>query len=336
MILGILLFVFGKKRKINTIILSTVLLFGIFTLVRPIKTYAQEPTTQVSIRLEQPKTGVTDKEFDITYVALSIPVRPLTIQCKYSTDGTTFIDFDTPKTTNSGNCKVNESIITGSGTYYFRAIATVEVVTPVEAEVVDVEITNNPLPITEYAKSKGTCTYTLKFKSTTSKVQIYRSDNQKSFYADDSTLITKPSLSVTPNVVTTYTDSSITDCTREYYYAIRSVDAYNNVSTLVTDDIVTIVTTPAIVTPTTPVDVTDQEGEVAGEETTPDKEKDEESDNGEVKGDEDEDSENGEEGDNQEEDNSVKNIWSEYKYFIISVLVVALGSGIYTYVRRKR
>jgi hypothetical protein len=80
----------------------------------------------------------------------------------------------------------------------------------VESEVVSVNITNNPSPLTEYSKTKTACIYTLKFKSSTSKVQIFRSDNQNSFYADDTTLITKPYLTVTPNVLSTYTDTPVT------------------------------------------------------------------------------------------------------------------------------
>ena len=332
MILGFVLILFGKKRKIGTLFVALVISLGLFTLLKPIETYA-ETQTQVSIRLEQPKTGITDREFEITYVALSIPAQPLTIQCKYSTDENTWVDFDTPKTANSDSCRVNETVITGSGTYYFKVVASTTG-GGADSQVVSVDIIGDPLPVTEYSKSKGTCTYTLKFKSTTSKVQIYRSDNQKSFYADDTTLITNPPLSVTPNVLTTYTDSSITDCAKEYFYAIRSVDDYNNVSTLVTDNIVTIVRTPAPVNPTpAPVEVVQEpEGEVAGEEITPDQQEG----NGEVKGEEEENIDNEKEDDEKEESNSLKSIWSNYKYFIIAALVVALGSGAYTYVRRKR
>ena len=77
------------------------------------------PNAKVSVRLEQPKTGITDREFNITYVALSIPVKPITVQCQYSLDGVNFSNFDISKTTNSGDCKVDQSIVTGSGTYYF-------------------------------------------------------------------------------------------------------------------------------------------------------------------------------------------------------------------------
>jgi len=335
MILGFILILFKPKRKLNTILLTTVLLFGIFTLLKPISTFAQE-STQVSIRLEEPKTGVTDREFEITYVALSIPVQTLKIQCQYSLDNFYFTNFDTPKTTNSGSCLVNESIITGSGTYYFRATATADGTEPKTSEIVSVNITNNPLPVMEYSKTKGTCTYTLKFKPTTSKVQIFRSDNQKSFNADDSTLITKPFLSVTPNILETYTDTSITDCSKEYYYAIRSIDDYNNVSTLVTDDIITIITTPSTTsTVATTVTVNGETGEIAGEETTAGEETEgegvpnEEDNNGEVKGDEEENIED-------EDSDKEESFWNKYKYLIIAMVVVALGSAGYNYVIRRK
>jgi len=332
MILGILLFVFGKKRKLNTILLSTVLLFGIFTLVKPVQTYAQVPGTKVSVRLEQPKTGLTDREFNITYVALSIPVKPITVQCQYSLDGVNFSNFDISKTTNSGDCKVDQSIVTGSGTYYFRAIASTTD-GGAESEVITVKVADKPSPVTEYSKAKAVCTYTLKFKSSTSKVQIFRSDNQKSFYADDTTLITKPYLTVTPNVLSTYTDTPA-DCSKEYYYAVRAVDEYSNVSALVTDNVVTVVEQ-------TQTSTSQESEEVAGEETTTQQEQ-ETTSTGEVAGEEttaqqEEKAETDTKDETKtEEKETEESIWDKYKYLIISVIVVALGSGIYDYIRRKK
>ncbi|HCC67597.1 TPA: hypothetical protein DEP90_00030, partial [Patescibacteria group bacterium] len=323
MILGFVLLLFGKKKKISALLITLVVSLGLFTLLKPIQTYANNQT-QVSIRLEQPKTGVTDREFEITYVALSIPMQPLTIQCKYSTDGATFIDFDTPKTAYSDSCKVDESIITSSGTYYFKAVASTSG-GGAESEEVTVKISDAPSTVTEYSKTEGTCTYTLKFKSTTSKVQIFRSDKQP-FTADDSTLLTKPSLSVTPNVLTTYTDTLPT-CDKEYYYAIRAVDEFNNVSTMVTDDIITII--PGTTTTTVTVNGETETGQIAGEETTaePDGtggngEEEMEEEEGDVAGEETtkEDEENGEEGG--EEDSGDKSFWDEYKYVIIALGVI--------------
>ena len=202
-----------------------------------------------------------------------------------------------------------------------------------ESEVVSVNITNNPSPVTEYSKTKTACIYTLKFKSSTSKVQIFRSDNQKSFYADDTTLITKPYLTVTPNVLSTYTDTPA-DCSKEYYYAVRAVDEYSNVSTLVTDNVVTIIEQTQTSTPQESEEVageqttTQQEqettstGEVAGEETTSQQEE-------ETKTDTKEETET-------EEEETKESIWDKYKYLIISLIVVVLGSGIYSYIRRKK
>jgi hypothetical protein len=325
MILGFVFLILNPKKKTSRLVVTGLILLGVFTFVKPTNILALGEN--IEVRIEEPQSPTSKTTFDIGYVAIDLAGRPISVQC-YK-DG---VPFDLPKTSNSGDCEVTPSLITSSGTYEFYVVATAGTDSKMSDKVsVQIEL-DKPLPVTEYSKSKGTCTYTLKFKSTTSKVQIYRSDNQKSFYADDTTLITNPPLSVTPNVLTTYTDSSITDCAKEYYYAIRSVDDYNNVSSLVTDDIVTIVRTPAPITPTEIAG--EEEGEVAGEETTPEEEKEDES--GEVKGDEDVESEDEKEEEKEEDSDTLESFWSDYKYFIIAVLVVALGSGAYKYVRRKK
>ncbi len=330
MILGIFL-LFFKKRKTSILLITFVFTIGIFTLLKPVQTYAQT-TAKVSVRLEEPKIGITDREFNITYVALSIPVKPITVQCQYSLDGVNFSNFDISKTTNSGDCKVDQSIVTGSGTYYFRAIASTTD-GGAESEVITVKVADKPSPVTEYSKAKAVCTYTLKFKSSTSKVQIFRSDNQKSFYADDTTLITKPYLTVTPNALSTYTDTPA-DCSKEYYYAVRAVDEYSNVSAIVTDNIVTIIETTA------PAQTTQEGSEVAGEKTTT-QEEGETPSTGEVAGEEttsqpEEETKTDTKDETKTEEETKQNIWDKYKYLIISVIVVALGSGIYNYIRRKK
>lgn len=330
MILGIFL-LFFKKRKTSILLITFVFTIGIFTLLKPVQTYAQT-TAKVSVRLEEPKIGITDREFNITYVALSIPVKPITVQCQYSLDGVNFSNFDISKTTNSGDCKVDQSIVTGSGTYYFRAIASTTD-GGAESEVITVKVADKPSPVTEYSKAKAVCTYTLKFKSSTSKVQIFRSDNQKSFYADDTTLITKPYLTVTPNALSTYTDTPA-DCSKEYYYAVRAVDEYSNVSALVTDNVVTVVEQ-------TQTSTSQESEEVAGEETTTQQEQ-ETTSTGEVAGEEttaqqEEKAETDTKDETKtEEKETEESIWDKYKYLIISVIVVALGSGIYDYIRRKK
>lgn len=327
MILGFILLVFNPKKRIKNLFIAGVVLFSMFFILKPLPTYAS--VADIDVRIEQPVTPTNKNTFKIGFVALDLQNRTVTVEC-YK-DGILFGTY----ATNSGNCEVTPALVTTSGTYDFyvkaKAGGDENISSTVSVEVV----LEKPLPVINYAKTEGTCKYTLSFKTAndgrTSKVEIFRSSTQP-FTANASTLIHTET--VGPNTPVTYTDSSITDCTKEYYYAMRSLDDYNNVSTLVTDDIVTIVRTPAPVNPT-PVEVTEDEGEVAGEETTPEENKEEE--NGEIKGEEDIDTENGEEeGDDKDNENNLKSIWSDYKYFIIAVLVVALGSGAYTYVRRKR
>ncbi len=334
-ILGLILLVFNPKRKIKKLIIAGVLLLGIFTFVKPTPTYAID---NISVKISQPETPTKESTFNVGFVALDLLNRPISIQCFTTGD----IPFGVVNTTNSGNCLVDSSLISTSGTYDFYVIATAggeSKKSETVSVVVDLE---KPLPVLNYSNTEGICSYTLKFKTAndnqTSKIQIFRSDKQP-FTANASTMIKE--MSVGPNVEVTYTDTPLPSCSTEYYYAIRSVDDFNNTSTFVTDDIVTVVYTQG--TTTTNVTVTDETGEVAGETTTDEEGNgtggDDETttdENGEVAGETTED-ENGEgtegEGNVDEEDQS---FWGEYKYVIIFLGVVLLSSVGYIYVKRRK
>ena len=229
------------------------------------------------------------------------------MKCIEETYGT----FDT-HSTNSGSCKVDSSVVTGNGTYKFYVEVTAKGGEKEKSKTVTVNIDlSKPQAVKEYSKTEEACSYTLSFKSSTPKVQIFRSDNQVSFFANASTLITKPHLTVIPNSTSTYIDNDLSDCTKTYYYAIRSIDDYNNVSTLITDDIVTTVTaisptTTTTSTPTTLTAITTDSGEVEGE-TIVDKDSAVEKEE-EVKGEEDKKEEEGKE-EQEEEKTFIKKYW---------------------------
>ena len=335
-LLGLLLIIFKPSKKTKLLLTVGIVAMGILTFVKPNIAYAEGGlSTSLNVRIAQPETKLNKDTFNIGYVVLDTEGRNLEVKCIEKTYGV----FDTLNT-NSGSCKVNSSVITESGTYKFYVEVTAGGETE-KSKTVTVEVDlSKPLPITDYSKTLGTCSYTLTFNSSTSKVQIFRSDNQKSFFANDTTLITKPHLTVTPNSIATYTDSNLTDCTKTYYYAVRSIDEFNNVSPLVTDEIVTTIpasTTPSTTTATqsstvTPVAITDEieEGEAVKEEKG--SEIDEEA---QVKGEEDTDKKESQT-EKEDEKDTDESFWSKYKYVILAIIVVALAGGTYTYVKREK
>ncbi|KKP64634.1 MAG: hypothetical protein UR61_C0042G0001 [candidate division WS6 bacterium GW2011_GWE1_34_7] len=341
MVLGLILLLFNPKRKIKNLVIAGVLLLGIFTFVKPLPAYA---LSDLNVRIEEPTSPTNVDNFKIGFVALDIQGRTLEIKCY---EGGTA--FGPTYTTSSGNCVVDSTIVTGSGTYTFYVVAKVQgeaesVTSQTVTMVVDL---GKPLPVTNYEKDEGVCSNTLTFKTAndgrTSKIQIFRSSTQP-FTANATTLIKE--MTVGPNVTVTYTDTPLPNCSTEYYYAIRSLDSFNNTSTFVTDDIVTVVIVPASPTETDTDTDTDENGEVAGEEVVDDESdgiggngEDEEvtDDDGEVAG-EDIDDEDGETTDDENEGESEEeqSFWDEYKYVIIFLGVVLLSSVGYIYVKRRK
>ena len=333
MLLGLLSLIFQpstSKRK--SFLIVSILTIGIFTLVKPNIAYAEGGlSTDIDVRIEQPETKTNKNTFNIGYVVLDTEEREIKVKCIEETYGT----FDT-HSTNSGSCKVDSSVVTGNGTYKFYVeVSTVSGAVELEKSktvTVNVDL-SKPQAVKEYSKTEGACSYTLSFKSSTPKVQIFRSDNQVSFFANASTLITKPHLTVIPNSTSTYIDNDLSDCTKTYYYAIRSIDDYNNVSTLITDDIVTTVTaisptTTTTSTPTTLTAITTDSGEVEGE-TIVDKDSAVEKEE-EVKGEEDKKEEEGKE-EQEEEKTFIKKYWP-----LLAILLIVIGGVGYDYVKRKK
>lgn len=337
MILGLILLVFNPKKKIKNLLIAGVLLLGIFTFVKPLPTYA---FSDISVRIEEPTSPTNTDNFKIGFVALDIQGRTLEVKCY---QGST--SFGPTYTTSSGNCVVDSTVITGSGTYTFHVVAKVQggtesATSQTVTMVVDL---GKPLPVINYDKEEGVCSNTLTFKTAndgrTSKIQIFRSSTQP-FTANATTLIKE--MTVGPNVTVTYTDTPLPSCSTEYYYAIRALDSFNNTSTFVTDDIVTIVIVPATPTETT----TDENGEVAGEEVVDDDAdgtggnggEEVVDDDGEVAGEDivDENGATTDEGDENGDETADQSFWDEYKYVLIFIGVVLLSSVGYIYVKRRK
>jgi uncharacterized repeat protein (TIGR01451 family) len=344
MIIGFILTLINPRKKVSTYVLILTAAFGLFTLVKPKPAYAQV-TEQIQVEIEQPETPSQKQQFKIGFIALPIPIdRNLEIQCYEETYGI----FGPVYTTKDGDCVVDSTIITQSGTYTFYVKAQ-EVGNPsslVESDKVTVVVDlETPDVVENYEKDEGTCSYTLTFKTAddnrTSKVQIFRSDKQP-FTANSETLIDE--ITVTPNQEVSYTDDTLPLCDKEYYYAVRAVDDLNNTSPFTTDDIVSLVEVETPVQQQVAVGVAPDQGEVAGETTDEDGtgsgEDAETDENGEVIGEETEaDEENGEEEETTDEENGNeedKTFWQRYWYVILAagiILTVFVG---YTYGQRRK
>ena len=328
MILGLILLLVKPKKTAKVLFLASTLLLGINIILTPKPIYAAE-SDKINVQISQPKTPTNKTSFNIGYVALDLDSRPLTIECLETTYG----KYATHNTY-SGNCAVDTSVITGSGTYTFTVKATAndgsgdyKISNPVTV-VVDLE---TPAAITNYIKTEGACSYVLSFTTgnKAAKVQIFRSTVQP-FTADASTLIKE--MLVAPNQTVTYTDT-IPVCTQEYFYAVRSVDGVNNMSAIVTDPIIKTVEVQEEAT--TPVQAT-----TPATTTLAATEKVEESEDAEVKGEEEttEDTDkvvekkDTEKEDEQEDKDEKKN----YIGLIVLIAILLAGAVGYRYVKNKK
>jgi hypothetical protein len=218
--------------------------------------------TDVSIRLTQPKTPTNLKNLELSFVAMDLANRPVTVTCygKDADDGT-FSQLGYPVTlTNGGTsdrCPTTESVIQSNGVYHFKAVATNGIET-VESGINTVEYQTDSAgtPINYSKESLGGCQYKIKFKTAddgkTAKAEIYRSE-MNTFTADSRSRIV--SIDAGPNQDKEHIDS-IPTCGKTYYYAVRAFTASGNGSALVGDpmtSVTTVTTSTATGTTTIPV-----------------------------------------------------------------------------------
>ena len=252
MILGAISLLFKPFKKLNYALLASVMMFGMFAVILPTKVSAGFLT----VKIETPTSPTTKKTFNIDFTAQDVEERDITVEC-YK-DAVKFASFDK---VNAGACPVT---VDASGTYKFfvKAIAGAD---EKQSNEITVEVIDKPLPIIDYSKAGNV----LKFKTAndgkTVKVEIHRSE-KSSYTANASTKIHE--MVVAPNTEYSWTDASA-ESGKTYYYALRSLDAFGNVSTIVSDPVVTVVppTTPTVNTSNkvSTSSETTEGGEVAGE-----------------------------------------------------------------------
>ncbi|MBI1871932.1 hypothetical protein HYS10_00775 [Candidatus Collierbacteria bacterium] len=237
----------------------------------------------LSVKISQPKSPTNQSSFNVNFVALDSqdPPRPITVKCfKKGPSDSSFSqfgsDFNLAAGGNSDNCVVDTNIIKREGTYqfYVNAIAGSD---SVDSSVVSVDFnTSGPGTPTDYSKEQtGQCSYKLRFKTSddggkTTKVEFYRSDKQ-SFTADSGTEFA--SMTIGSNV-SSELNTSVPDCGKTYYFALRAFDSAGNGSGLVGDTITTTTivnsttTTNSTVT-TGPLSISGGESSQVGEVKSP-------------------------------------------------------------------
>ena len=257
MIIGAISLLFKPFKKFKYALLSALIAISFVTLITPNTVLAADSDIQVKIM--KPETPTNKKSFNVGFVVLDLNNNPVTVECFKDAE---VVPFETHTPANAGNCAVT---IAASGTYTFYVKATSDSGTKKTAPVtVEVNL-DKPSPVIDYSKAGNV----LKFKTAndgkTVKVEIHRSE-KSSYTANASTKIHE--MVVAPNTEYSWTDASA-ESGKTYYYALRSLDAFGNVSTIVSDPVVTVVppTTPTVNTSNkvSTSSETTEGGEVAGE-----------------------------------------------------------------------
>lgn len=231
-------------NKMNTIIARIAGLLLLLTLFFAFAGTSFAASTDVSIRLSQPKSPTNKDSFNITFVTLDTQNRAITVKClkKGPSDGP-FSQFGSDISVspggNTGNCSVNSSIVNTQGTYQFEAQAFAGADSAI-SPIVSVDFnTSGPGAPTNFSKDRPTsCQYKIKFRTAddggkTVKARLYRADSTSS---DPTSTSEVAAVNIGSNTDGEFTDT-VPDCTKNYYYAVRAFDSAGNASGVVGDSI---------------------------------------------------------------------------------------------------
>jgi hypothetical protein len=244
--------------KLKLFLLTIISVFG---LLLPVNSLA---ASTLSVRLGQPKSPSNQDNFKLTFVALDIANREIAVSCfkKGPLDGG-YSQFDVTKNLipggNTDSCNVDSGILNSAGTYSFYVVAVAGADSVTSSTVSVDHNTSGPSTPDSYSKEKiNDCDYKIKFRTAndgkTIKVELFRSDSL-SIHIDSGSRV--GTLSIAPNTAGEITNS-IPVCSKEYFYAIRAVDIYENASGITGDNFTKVTTTT-----TTPTVVAGAQGAIA-------------------------------------------------------------------------
>lgn len=261
-VIGLILFLLGTVSlnyglHPQNMKFKTFILFLIIFLSLPVNKIFAVADQNIFIGIENPSSPTNKDKFNLSFTALDILGRPLTIKCfKINPDSSQVqlgSDFIIKAGGNSGQCSLDNQPLTENGkTYQFYATASADGESYRSDTVAVFFDTNVPGTPTEYSKNQdGFCRYQINFRASndgrTNRIQIYRSDVAK-FIADAGSKIGE--VGISPDQKGSFTDVNVPDCHKTFYYVIRAFDAGGNGSGLVGDSVTVYTTT---VTTTTPV-----------------------------------------------------------------------------------
>lgn len=255
-IIGLMFIKFNKKLLI--IVFLTFLSFGFINSVNA------EEISNLVVRVEEPRSPTNTKDVQLKFVALDIQNRPVVIKClKKSPTDSSFIQFSTETLTaggNASNCSLI-SVLNSQGLYQFKIEASADGES-IDSQIINLEYkTTTPGTPNDYSKEKeGSCRYKINFKASndgiTNIIRIYRADITN-FIADSGSQVGQ--VGISPDQKGSFTDVSVPDCNKEYYYVIRAFDEAGNGSDLVGDSVV-----KTIINTTTTTNTTNTTGSVSG------------------------------------------------------------------------
>lgn len=262
LIISLLMSLFGLTLIKKSKKLLIVLLFISFC-VFPSNAAA---SSNLSLRVEQPKTPTNLNDVNLNFVALDILARPVTIKCykKYSSD-TTFTQFSTETLIAGGNashCSL-ASVLSAEGNYQLKVVAEAEADSVESILSLDYK-TSGPGTPGDYRKEHpNNCDYKIHFKTAddsgkTVKVEIYRSDIT-SFNLDSGSFITAVNLGSNQEHDLT---NSVPDCSKNYYYVLRAFDNAGNGSGTTGDSVVKVVSTTSSITTTSTTSSSTSQGAI--------------------------------------------------------------------------
>ncbi len=255
MILGAITLLLKPFKKLSYALLTGLMAISFVTLLTPNRVLALD--SDIKVRIMQPATPTNKSSFNVGFVALDLNNNSITVECYKDAEVAPFATF----TANTGNCPVT---VSASGTYTFYVVAKSTSGEQKSADVTVVVDLEKPAPVIDYSKAGNVIKFKTPNDPKIKTVEIHRSD-KPSYTANESTRIHP--MPVSPNTEYSWTDTTA-EAGKTYYYALRTVDAIGNTSTIVSDP--EVVEVPAATTNTRTGDVagqtdTKKEGEVAGE-----------------------------------------------------------------------
>ncbi len=262
---GLLLMVLGFMRK-KALVYATNLMVGVSLFIAlfivSLDSVSANGIDYLTIRLEQPKSPTRVNDFTIGFVSMDMKTQTVTVKCymKKPSSGYSQIGGNIALIAggNSGLCPLTSSMIDEKGTYQFYATAMTST-DSVTSETISVDYkTDGPGTPTNFNKEEvSDCEYKITWKTAddggkTTRVEIYRSENDTSFSADSGTRRT--TIYMGSNQNGTFNDV-VGNCSLPYYYVLRAFDSADNGSGIIGDS-VTITTTSAGTTGTTGIGIT--------------------------------------------------------------------------------